>query len=290
MGNELSSILKNKKCEAGTLEFPRQYKLFCPSKAELDITRAEKVQGFIIDHQIDLVINCAANTNVDKCEENPAQAFSVNTEGVENLARSCARAGARLVHISTDYVFSGLKTGEYLETDICDPINIYGVSKRQGEEAVLKYCLNSVIIRSSWLYGMTSRSFMKAIVELSVSQNVISVVDDQYGRPTSAMELSYFILLLAFSSHTGIYHCTCGGKPVTWYEYALLIVSQAKLDVEIRVCSTDTFPRSARRPENSCLDCTKLICAVGRKPRNWKDVACAFIRDHDMLKEWKVQK
>jgi dTDP-4-dehydrorhamnose reductase len=158
-----------------------------------------------------------------------------------------------LVHISTDYVFDGAKTGPYLEWDATNPLSVYGLSKLLGEEGVRQQCPDHFILRTAWLYGLPGPNFITAILARARQGHELKVVQDQRGTPTSAPALAAQVLALAGTEAFGTYHATCQGE-TTWYEFALLILERAGLTVKVRPCTTEEFPRPARRPANSVLE------------------------------------
>ena len=227
----------------------------------LDITDYEACKSFLEKEKPDFVIHCAAYTNVDKAEEDLITATRINSKGSENLAKSCAKIDATLIYISTDYVFDGEGKEPYTPESKANPINNYGLTKYQGEEAVRKYCEKYYIARTSWLYGHYGKNFVETMLSLA-DKPELKVVDDQIGCPTWTVELANGIVELIENQEYGTYH-VCGSGHTSWYGFAKEIFEQEKLNVNLKPCTTKDFPRPAKRPKYSVMD-NKKIC------RNWK--------------------
>lgn len=228
-----------------------------PEHRELDITDPDAVQKFLDREQPAIVINAAAYTDVDGCEENLDQAFAVNGRGPEAIARACAGTGAVLVHFSTDYVFDGTSTG-YREDAVPNPINVYGKSKLAGESAIIKTMADYRIIRTSWLYGSHGRNFVDTILSRSRQVPHVRVVNDQRGKPTYSVDLARKTQEL-LSYPPGIYHITNDGV-CSWYEFAGAFIPNAV------PCSSAEYPQKAKRPANSVLINTKT-----EPLRHWRE-------------------
>ena len=228
----------------------------------LDITNPGMVKEVLSEKKPSIVIHCAAYTNVDKAEEDLETATKINVTGTENLARVCGENGITLVYISTDYVFDGTKGEKYLPTDTPNPINNYGLTKYQGEEAVRKYCKKYYITRTSWLYGIHGKNFVETMISLA-DKPELKVVDDQIGCPTWTVELANGIVeLIEDDAEYGTYH-VCGSGVTSWYGFAKEIFEQSGLKVNLKPCTTDEFPRPASRPGYSAMDNSGLC-------RDWK--------------------
>lgn len=278
LGNELGKILGEGISERGKL--PLLYdggRILAVDIDELDITSSDAVDSYFALNKPDFVFNTAAMTNVDGCEENEDFAYQVNAIGPRNLALACERHGARLIHISTDYVFDGLGTSPYVETDDPAPNTAYGRSKLAGEQFVLDSCRNSCICRTAWLYGYVGSNFVKTMLRLAREKRQLTVVDDQIGNPTSAVDLAWQLVMLAASEGTGIFHCTCNGDAVSWNAFARRVMEQVGLDVEVKACTTDEFPRPARRPAYSALENKHLKDTIGDGMRDWKEALDSFL-------------
>lgn len=285
LGSELQKILREGLSELGTLPlFYAGCRVVAIDVDVLDITNLNEVLSFFDSEKPDLVFNCAAMTNVDGCETNEGVAHAVNAEGPANLAKACDRYNSRLIHVSTDYVFSGDGNRPYSENDLPSPNTAYGRTKLAGEQAVSLYCKDSCICRTAWLYGYEGNNFVKTMLRLAREKGSLTVVDDQVGNPTCAVDLAYQMALLGASRETGIFHCTCNGSPVSWHAFAERIVKDAGLDVPVKACTTTEFPRPARRPAYSALDNARLRSSIGDSMRAW-DVALDSFMEKYLARE-----
>ena len=226
----------------------------------LDITNAGQVKQVLEDIHPDVVVHCAAYTNVDRAEDDLKTAELINVTGTENIAETCGKLGITLVYISTDYVFDGKKKEPYKPDDQVDPLNNYGMTKYEGEEAVRSLCEKYYIARTSWLYGHHGKNFVETMLAMA-DRAEIKVVDDQTGCPTWTVELANGILKLLAKPY-GTYH-VCGSGSTTWYGFAKEIFARSGVEVNLRPCKTEDFPRPAKRPEYSVMD-NDGIC------RNWQ--------------------
>lgn len=228
--------------------------------AELDITSEREVIEFGAKHDISAIINCAAYTNVDQAEDEPELAHKINAVGPENLARLAAEKDIPLVHISTDYVFDGSGNKPLSETDTVSPLGVYGKTKREGEETVLKYTKTAIILRTAWLYSRYGRNFVKTMLRLGREKTQIGVVSDQFGTPTYAPHLAEIIAGILPKIRPGskeIYHITDEGA-CSWYDLAWYALSRVKSKCHVGAISTADYPTKAQRPAFSVLDKTKL--------------------------------
>ena len=277
LGCEFSRLLGQGYAEIGPIpDSYRNSELVKTDVAELDITDAQAVDAFIAGGRFDLIINCAAMTNVDGCEEHEEAAYRINALAPENLAKAAARHGAKLVHISTDYVFSGDDPTDRVEDDIPNPQSAYGRTKFAGEQLVQQANPRHFIIRTAWLYGYVGKNFVKTIMELARKNGFIKVVDDQRGNPTSANDLAYEILRIAETENYGVYHCTNNGT-CSWFEFASAIVDTAGIPCEKIPCSTGEFPRPAKRPAFSSLRNKRLEDTLGDEMRDWQVALASFL-------------
>lgn len=217
----------------------------------LDITDENLTMETIKKIHPDLIIHCAAYTNVDKAEEEAEKAHLINATGTENVAKAASSTGATMVYVSTDYVFDGTKNSPYKPDDKTNPINVYGKTKLQGEIAVQKYVKKHYIARTSWLYGIHGKNFVETMISLA-NKEELKVVDDQKGCPTWTMELVQGIIKLLEKPY-GIYHI-CGSNNTTWYGFSKAIFEKTNLKVNLKPCTTDEFPRPAKRPKYSVMD------------------------------------
>lgn len=229
---------------------------------ELDVTYELNVRKVISDVKPDVVVHCAAYTNVDKAEEEPDIAERINALATKYVAQACKKNNAVLVYISTDYVFNGKKNTPYEPTDETAPINVYGRTKLDGELEVKKNCDRYYILRTSWLYGHHGKNFVETMINLAKNSEV-KVVDDQTGCPTWTVDLSDAIIsFIDEEPPYGIYHA-CGGGSTTWYGFAKEIYNKMNLDVNLLPCATEDFPRPAKRPAYSIMNNNGLL-------RDWK--------------------
>jgi dTDP-4-dehydrorhamnose reductase len=238
---------------------------------DLDITDEVQVSSFISDLRPDLVVNAAAYTNVDGCEDDRETAFAVNGEALEYIATACHEVDARLVHYSTDYVFDGSKM-EYIESDEPNPINVYGASKLLGEQDIAR-CMNDYrIIRTSWLFGTHGENFVDTIQQLSKQMDSVRVVNDQIGKPTYTADLARKTAEVV-ECDPGIYHITNDGI-CSWYEFAWAFAPN------VVPCSSDEFPRKAKRPRYSVLANTKTS-----PMRSWQTALADYLHQNFLVEK-----
>ncbi len=250
-----------------------QYDFVFTGQKELSITDDDALNDFFEKNRPNFCINCAAYTAVDKAEEAAGQpaANLINGEAVGYLAKTCSRYHTKLVHISTDYVFSGNETRPYTETDATGPINVYGASKLKGEELASAHT-NAVIIRTSWVYSSYGKNFVKTMVKLMGEREQLNVVSDQYGTPTYAADLAGAILQIIGSGRwePGIFHYSNEGK-ISWYEFALAIKQIINTGCDVKAISTQEYPTPAKRPASSVLDKTKIKKIYALEIPDWKE-------------------
>jgi dTDP-4-dehydrorhamnose reductase len=244
-----------------------------------DITQREIIQK-IEKARPDLVIHGAAYTDVDGCENNPDRAYLVNALGTRNVVLGAHRVGADLVYISTDYVFDGKKEVPYTEFDITNPINVYGASKLGGEWQVQHLTHKFYIVRSSWLYGLEGKNFVKTILRLAREQETLKIVNDQIGCPTYVKDLALVIFHLIKTGAYGIYHAAADGG-CTWFDFTEEILKISKIQKKVNPISSKELGRPAKRPPNSVLKNFSLK-TLGIKVRGWKE------QIQDCLKEMKI--
>ena len=247
---------------------------------ELDITVPDQIKEIVRATVPDIIINCAAYTQVDKAEEEPDTAFLINGKGTENIALVCREFGIDLCYLSTDYVFDGEKEEPYMPTDITNPINMYGASKLAGENAIRQIWDRFYIIRTSWLYGKNGKNFVHTILDLAKGQNELKVVDDQIGSPTWTVSLARVLSKIVTTGKFGIYHVTDetdGG--ISWFRFAQEIVKLAHLDCRIIPVKSSEFPRPAKRPLNSFLDLKYVKMILNRELPLWKDSIKIFLQN-----------
>ncbi len=274
LGNELQSILKSGKSEIGVAPQDVIGAEVLPVDIDtLDISDISAVNEFVNANKPDVIINCAAMTNVDGCESDYVTAFKVNALGVKNLAVCAEKIGAKFVHVSTDYVFAGNGTKPYCEWDKVDPQSVYGASKALGEKYALSFCKKSFVVRTSWLYGYIGKNFVKTVRRVIKSNGGIGVVCDQRGNPTNANDLAHHLLKLAVTEEYGIYHCTGEGE-CSWYDFAVKIAEYSGLGDTVTPCTTEEYNAKfnvpTKRPEYSSLRNLALECTVGNEMRDWE--------------------
>ena len=239
---------------------------------ELDVTNLDQSTNFFIKTKVDWCINCAAYTAVDKAENDEQNATNINVTGVKNLAVVCQKNKTILIHISTDFVFDGITTKPYKETDITNPKNIYGLTKLKGEHEIINSLEHYFIIRTSWLYSEYGNNFMKTMIKTSKEKAEISVVNDQIGTPTYASDLAKVILefIVSKNKNFGIYHYSNEGK-ASWYDFAKAIFEEKKIKIKLHPIKTEFYPTPAKRPRHSVLDKTKIKHNLNIEIPNWED-------------------
>ena len=252
------------------------HELVLTTSRTLDITDKEQVFDFISQNKPDIVINSAAYTDVDGCEQNQDLAYSVNGEGVKNLAFACREADSALLHISTDYIFNGENTRPWVEDDEIGPISVYGKSKLKGEQAILEILDKFFIVRTAWLYGENGRNFPKTMLELAENHSQITVVYDEVGTPTYTPDLAKAISQLIETEHYGIYHITNSGS-CSWCEFARYIFEAAGKDVEVIPVTAAQFARPAPRPHYSVLENRNWIEKGFEPLRSYKEAIKEYI-------------
>lgn len=242
---------------------------------ELDITHCNAIRKMVAEQKIDIIVNCAAYTNVDKAEDELDFAYLLNSQAVENLALVAKESDTLLIHISTDYVFSGESSTPYTEEDETCPIGIYGKTKCQGEEAILRSGCKYIIIRTSWLYSEFGNNFVKTMLRLTAEKSMLNVVFDQVGTPTYASDLAKAIYQIIenkkYEGKDGIYHFSNEGV-CSWYDFATLITYYSNhTSCKILPCHSNEFPSKVSRPNFSVLDKTKIKETFGISIPYWQE-------------------
>ncbi|MEK4665387.1 dTDP-4-dehydrorhamnose reductase [Priestia sp. FSL H7-0729] len=253
-------------------------------KNQMDITDQQQCTDMITTFRPHIIIHCAAYTAVDQAEADEDIAFAINASGTRNIAVAAESVKAKLVYISTDYVFDGSGSTPYQEYDVTNPQSVYGKSKLAGERLVQSLCTQWFIIRTSWVFGVHGSNFVKTMLELMAKRPQLQVVHDQQGSPTYTVDLARFIHLLSVSEKYGIYHASNSGT-CTWYEFAEAIREEASKQsgfeptAELTPCTTDQFPRPAPRPAYSVMD-QLAIRTNGMEPlRHWREALIAFLKE-----------
>ena len=251
-----------------------------PGVTALDITDVEGVLALVRQTKPEVIINCAAHTNVDKCEEQWDLAYKINAIGPRNLSIAATETGAKLIHVSTDYVFAGDGTKPYTEFDPVAPNSAYGKTKLEGERFVQQFAQKYFIVRTAWLYG-EGKNFAKTMLRLSETHDKVSVVCDQIGSPTSALELARMIHALEPTENYGLFHGTCEGF-CSWADFASEVFRLAGKDTEVEYITTEEYqrrnPASAKRPAYSVLENYMLKLTSGYRMADWKDAVAEYMR------------
>ena len=251
------------------LEIENKYEIIATDIDELNIIDINSVNEFLLNNKPDVVINCAAHTAVDLCETDVENAYKINAVGPRNLAIVCEKIGAKLVQVSTDYVFDGNGNKPYKEDDTTCPNSVYGASKLMGENFVREFCSKYFIVRTAWLYG-EGNNFVRTMIKLSETNNELNVVNDQFGSPTSTVDLSKAIIDLINTEHYGVYHGTCEGQ-CSWYDFAKKIFEIKNIDIKVNPVTSEEFKRPAPRPAYSVLE-NFMFKLVGLNSfRNWEE-------------------
>lgn len=282
LGSQLINILKKGYSELGNIDSKyKDAEVYGIDINELDITDIVQVKNYINSIKPDLIINPAAYTNVDGCENNQDMAFKVNSIGARNMAIAAEEAGAKLLHISTDYVFKGEGSVAYREYDVPGPVSVYGKTKLLGEQYIKQFCSRYFIVRTAWLYGYNGKNFVKTIAKAAKEKGYLKVVDDQRGNPTNAEDLAHHILKIAMTEEYGIYHCTGTGE-CSWYDFARKIVEFAGIPCTVERINSAQLGRTAKRPSFSSLDNMMLRNTVGDEMRPWEEALEMFIKNADL--------
>lgn len=246
---------------------------------DIDITDAESVRRVLLTLKPRVIVNAAAYTDVDGCETNRDQAIEVNGEAVAWIAMIAAEIGAKLVQISTDYVFDGKKEIPYNEDDLPRPLSVYGESKLAGE---LNAQLASewLIVRTQWLYGLHGKNFVETMLRMGAERKELSVVTDQFGCPTWTIDVCGAVKALIDSGCRGIYHAVNAGS-CSWNEFAKTIFEQAGMDITVNPMTSDQLNRPAPRPAHSVLDISKLVGDTGFQPRPWREALQEYLKQRN---------
>lgn len=244
--------------------------------AELDITDIDAVMKLAREVNPYAIINCAAHTAVDACESQYEKAFAINAIGARNLAIASRETGAKLVHISTDYVFDGKGTRPYVETDPTNPMGAYGSTKLAGEEFVKAFADRWFILRTAWLYG-DGKNFAKTMLRLSETHDEVRVVGDQFGSPTSTVELTKAIDALLFTENYGLFHATCEGS-CCWADFAKEVFRLAGKDTRVEAITTEEYGAPAPRPAYSVLDNRMFRLTTDFSFADWHDAIAAYMK------------
>ncbi len=283
LGTELIRLLNEGRSVLGAI--PDVYdgaELIAVDINELNAADRTATIDAISELRPDIIFNCAAFTRVDDCEGMKDDAIKGNAIAPRNLAEAAELVNAKLIHISTDYVFDGNAKEPYTEADPAIPVTAYGKSKLLGEKYVSDFCSRYFIVRTAWLYGRTGKNFVKTMINLCSERDSIKVVNDQWGCPTNAEDLAHHLLIIAVTEEYGIYHCV-GNGTTSWYGFTREIARHIHSQTRVKPCSTRDYPTPAKRPAYSVLSNSMLRLTVGDNMRKW-DVALA-----DYMKEYIEQ-
>jgi dTDP-4-dehydrorhamnose reductase len=263
--------------------------VFC-SSSELNITDKKNCETVFEKHKPQFCINAAAYTAVDKAESEPEKAYSINCIGAKNIAETCKEFNTKLIHISTDFVFDGSKKTPYNETDSPNPKGVYGQTKLQGEKAIQETLEAFYIIRTSWVYSQFGNNFMKTMLRLASERDSISVVNDQIGTPTNAIDLAHSIIKIIESKlvekHYGIYNFSNEGQ-CSWFDFAKKIFEINQVNIRLLPIPTTQFPTPAERPKYSVLDKTKIKNCFGILIENWETALAYHSKNNNNLNSYK---
>lgn len=243
---------------------------------QANLARLPEAMELVATAQPDVVINCAAYTNVDGAETDRDTVFAANALLPRNLAMACQHRGAKLLHPSTDYVFDGLSPVPYTEADVPAPVSVYGKTKYLGEQYAAQFCSRTFVVRTSWLYGLHGKNFVKTILRLADEREELKVVADQLGNPTSAEDLAHHLLAVAATEEYGLYHCT-GAGICSWFDFATEIVRLSGKKARVLPCTSDEYPSPVKRPANSALDHAMLRATVGDCMRPWQQALESYL-------------
>ncbi len=278
LGTELQRQLKDGGCSLG--EIPKSLKsakIVAVDLDTIDISDKTKILDFCFSKKFDIIINCAAFTNVNACETETIAAYKANALAPAYLAEAASALSAKLVHVSTDYVFAGNAQKPYVEYDIPCPVTAYGKSKLMGENLLRERCSDYFIVRTAWLYGKNGNNFVKTIMNAGREKGEVKVVNDQFGNPTSCVDLAYHILKMVVTDNFGVYHCTNNGI-CSWYDFTKEIFTLANIDATVVACSSDEYITPAKRPAYSALENVMLQATVGDEMRSWQDAISEHIK------------
>lgn len=245
------------------------------TKKELDISEKTSIDAFFKENTFDVILNCAAYTAVDKAEDEENLAYKINYLGVKNLVEICTQKNIKLIHFSTDYVFDGSNSMPYKETDIVSPQSVYGKSKLAGENEIINSDISALIIRTSWLYSRFGNNFVKSMLKLGKSRENLSIVFDQIGTPTNALDLATATLncllkIDSWKSKQKIYHFSNEGV-ASWYDFTFEIFKTYDIDCKVKPILSKDYPTKAKRPHFSVLDKSKFKSDFNIEIRHWNN-------------------
>ncbi len=273
LGKSIKKIVEHKKNKNS-----HKFDFVFTGRRELDLSQISSIKSYFDKNKFDVIVNCAAYTSVDKAEVNEKQANQVNHLAVKEIAKIAKKNNMSLIHISTDFVFDGLKVKPYIETDNTLPLNIYGKTKLDGENALLSLMKsNAIIIRTSWVYSEFGNNFVDTILNLTQNNTELNIISDQIGTPTYAHDIAQTILNILESEKfifgdmpTKIYHYSNDGE-CSWYDFALEIINILGIECTINPVNAKDYPLPAKRPKNSLLSKDKIACEFDLNLNFWKD-------------------
>lgn len=257
-------------------EGSQEYEIYNTDVADLDITDVDKVIALVDEVKPYAIVNCAAHTAVDLCESQWDAAYKINAIGPRNLAIAAKRVGAKLVHVSTDYVFSGDEEAPRTEFDATNPQSAYGKTKLEGENFVKAFADKYFIVRTAWLYG-DGKNFVKTMLRLAETNDTVRVVSDQIGSPTSAKELAKAIAVLIPTDNYGVFHGTCEGL-CSWADFAKKIFEMKGLSTKVDYIKTEEYPTPAKRPAYSVLDNYMFKLTTNHTFAQWEDALAEYMK------------
>jgi dTDP-4-dehydrorhamnose reductase len=252
------------------------FEMIGTGRGELNITNEQSVHDFVLNLKPDAIIHCAAYTAVDKAEDDKDTCWSVNVDGTKYLAAAAKKVNAKFMYISTDYVFDGMGTTPFKETDTPNPVGYYGLTKYEGEKVVQSLLEEWYIIRISWVFGINGNNFIKTMLRLGESRDQLTVVNDQFGSPTYTFDLAKLLIEMIQTEKYGIYHASNEGF-TTWADFAKEVFSQAGLTVNVEGIPTDEYPTRAVRPKNSRMSKQKLVDNGFSPLPTWQDALQRYL-------------
>lgn len=244
---------------------------------EMDLMDNEAIRTFIMNLKPEAIIHCAAYTAVDKAEEEVETCYQINAESVKVISECAKELDVKLIYISTDYVFDGTKEGEYVETDLPNPINVYGASKLKGEQYVQTLLEKYYIVRISWVFGVNGNNFIKTMRRLGSERDELNIINDQVGSPTYTADLAPLLVDMMETDKYGIYHVT-NEETCSWYEFANEIFKQSRIEVKTNPITTDQYPTAAKRPMNSRMSKAKLKANGFNLLPTWQQALAHYLK------------
>ena len=253
-------------------EYALDYEFHFTDYDTLDITNQKQINEYFSEYEPHYCINVSAYTAVDLAEQEKEKAFAINAEGVRHLAEACTEKGIDLIHISTDYVFSGDTNIPYSEDDFTNPLSVYGASKLEGENLALENNPKTIIIRTSWLYSEFGKNFVKTMLNLFGSKDELNLVADQFGQPTNANDLAEVIMKIISTEEKeyGVFHFS-NYPETTWFDFAKKIAELSKSNISINPISTEEYPTPAKRPIRSTMCLDKIENSYNIEPKYWEN-------------------